>query len=591
MRARARRNNVVSNISIAAPSTHISGVYSGVGSSGFDVYGNGQHGVHVDTTATRTTVGYLGMTGSSTVLSGNGLRGAYISAKNVLINSANVGVSAIGMREAGNKGGGILLNAYADFCTIGHCKAFNESAGVAHFPVLVSGNQGSASSHGVEIHGANTKVSNVWAGLASDGFTIVPNGGSGIYLGAQATGTIVGDTISGSTPRSLPTIIAGNFAHGVYSAADRTIFNHVWVGYNKNGTGTPYHGNHLSGVYIDAAATGATIGRRLPSTRTMIGANRVNGVYNGRVTGGGVAAGHGVVFAKTAVGPTIDGYVGKFPTVISGNNGYGVMNSAPSTNIYGSLIGVDASGQYQLNNRIGGIVLMTPATFSTIGKGRQGALSSVTVVSGNGGIGIFSAAPNTVIRNAYVGISMVAAGGAFRAVPNGGHGIAFSNTAQNSVVGGLNVGRVIISGNQGHGIYSNAPSTKVSNVYVGIGVGGTPARNAGAGIHYDLLASGSHVGVSSSWHRNTIVSGNTLDGIMSSAQYTHVLSCMVGLNSNGRPVPNGGNGITYTRRYQHRGEPRKRALALTPHPTPPHPPPPLMYNAPGCAVFLARVAS
>ena len=56
----------------------------------------------------------------------------------------------------------------------------------------------------------------------------------------QGTNAVIGDLVSGPVTRSLPTIISGNYGNGIYTMAPRTTLNHIWVGFNKNGTGLLY---------------------------------------------------------------------------------------------------------------------------------------------------------------------------------------------------------------------------------------------------------------------------------------------------------------------------------------------------------------
>ena len=127
------------------------------------------------------------------------------------------------------------------------------------------------------------------------------------------------------------------------------------------------------------------------------------------------------------------------------------------------------------------------------------------VLSGNVGHGLQSSAPRTTVSNTYIGLTTFG----LSAVPNGGDGVALLTTATNSRVGddrgvgpaGAPLSRkppVIIGGNGGSGVSSDADSTQVSNVLIGIGVqtlGVYPAvGNQGYGVHFDLGAAGSTVG-------------------------------------------------------------------------------------------------
>ena len=61
----------------------------------------------------------------------------------------------------------------------------NESTAVARDPIIISGNTGSNTNHGIEIRAASASVSNCWIGLAADGVSLLPNGGNGIHITQQ----------------------------------------------------------------------------------------------------------------------------------------------------------------------------------------------------------------------------------------------------------------------------------------------------------------------------------------------------------------------------------------------------------------------
>jgi hypothetical protein len=106
----------------------------------------------------------------------------------------------------------------------------------------------------------------------------------------------------------------------------------------------------------------------------------------------------------------------------------------------------------------------------------------------------------------------------------------------------------IISGNQGHGIYSAASKTYVANVYVGQGPQGTQVidrslfGNGGSGVYFDTGASGSFFGnfflpgvTTSGW--------NGGDGVTSYGARTTVMQVRIGIDWEGKKSGNKGNGV------------------------------------------------
>ena len=102
---------------------------------------------------------------------------------------------------------------------------------------VISGNKAS----GIVSNAAGTQVSNCRIGVGRDGFTLVPNIGTGVTFLSDAINSNVGDTSSGkageagytagSKPFSFLSVISGNNGDGVRSFAKNTVVNNAHVGF------------------------------------------------------------------------------------------------------------------------------------------------------------------------------------------------------------------------------------------------------------------------------------------------------------------------------------------------------------------------
>ena len=273
-------------------------------------------------------------------------------------------------------------------------------------------------------------------------------------------------------------------------------------------------------------------------------------------------AGNGVNILSDAIDPIIGHLRYGVPeaedtqTIISGNGESGVQSDAIKTFIYAAYVGLDASGNRGFANRgTAGIVLGDDATDSRIGLYTNKDLRNV--ISGNLGHGIQSSATRTTVSNSYIGVTAFG----LSALGNGGDGVALLTAAAASRVGderGSGSGKqaaasagnkppVIIAGNVGNGVSSNAVNTLVSNVQIGVGaetLGYYPAiSNRGAGVYFEHSATSSTVGSSLLTPDRTVVGNNGLHGILSDASSATVVQCHVGLDGLGRSAPNAGAGV------------------------------------------------
>jgi len=79
-----------------------------------------------------------------------------------------------------------------------------------------------------------------------------------------------------------------------------------------------------------------------------------------------------------------------------------------------------------------------------------------------------------------------------------------TKSARNSVVGYDNTTKTVLSGNRGHGIWSAASNTLIHNTLVGLSAQYTAAANGGNGIQLTADAAYSRIGADSAFHETII---------------------------------------------------------------------------------------
>ena len=242
-----------------------------------------------------------------------------------------------------------------------------------------------------------------------------------------------------------------------------------------------YFATNETGVYLDSGNTNSVLGN-------SIGVHPLNGTVNGNRRGIFIASDRNYI-GGTAAG---DG------NVISGNSLRGIEISwvGSSNSIRGNLIGTDASGTAAIPNDIG---IQIGGTDNTVGGIKEG---SRNVISGNRLYGIkMSSSTQPIERNKIEGNFIGTDVTGSNALPND-VGIFLEETfcKSNSIGGGLESQRNVVSGNAGAGINLNlAPDNAIQGNYVGLDVSG----------RYDL-GNGSHgVLVENAW--NTEVGGTNAE--------------------------------------------------------------------------------
>ena len=421
----------------------------------------------------------------------NGLTMEYADATNNTIAGCWFGVDPTGTNAAPNACQGILICAGASRNIIGGTN-------------VLSGN----SQYGIFITDSNTTGNVVlgnYIGTAASGTNALANGLSGVFIGNNASGNIIGGT-------NVPArnVLSGNSQFGLIMASNTTgnvvLGNYIGV----NARGQTALGNAMSGIAL-FDGTQNTIGGTVPGAGNVIsgnaayGVNILNPVANGNLVQGNLIglgaggtnaianAGGGVHFDLGATNNTVGGTVAGARNVISGNAPGGVFFNGTGTSgnlVEGNYIGTDITGTNAVPNTIAGIYAPYPGgpSGNIIGGTTPGARN---VISGNTSYDVYFSGPGTggnLVEGNYIGVT-----------PDGAHGVGstfagvilFSGATSN-IIGGASAGAGnVISGSFGYGVYISDAGTS-GNVVQGniIGADATGTNALGNGFHNVIIQLG-----------------------------------------------------------------------------------------------------
>lgn len=334
-----------------------------------------------------------------------------------IIAGCYIGTDASGRRPQGNGVAGILLSGdNVSHTLIGGTAGQDRN--------VISGNGGD----GIEVRGLarNTQIVGNYIGVAADGRTAVPNGGSGVFL-AGADNVTLGGTAAGAG-----NVISGNLRHGLQV---------------RGSTGVLIQGNFIG---VDAQGTSV--------------------VRNG---------GDGILLVDV-LNAQVGGVSSSARNVISGNDGQGVtLLRSSASKIQGNYIGTDAEGRRALGNGGAGIQVDLNSPNNLIGGIVEG---TGNVISGNRGSGIVigASSPGTQIFGNRIGVTAEGR----TTLGNGGDGITITGGGNHQIGSGEGITRNIIGGNAGDGVkILNAVDNRLVGNAIGTDAGGTiPLPNGGSGV-------------------------------------------------------------------------------------------------------------
>jgi len=337
----------------------------------------------------------------------------------------------------------------------------------------------------------SNRIAGNYIGLNAGGTIDRGNGFDGVFVGAGATGNIIG----GSQTENR-NVISGN----------------EWDGVGLHGAQTT--GNFVLNNYIGTDHTGT-----LPRGNTLDGVRIYGGAHD------------------NMVGADLAGF-----NVIGGNGRDGVhINDAGSDNnvVVINHIGIAADASTGLGNAQSGV---------HIGAGAQGNAVESNCISDNAGAGVEITGADTANNRFWgnlIGVGADASG--IIAVPNGEYGVAILNGAHNNAIGGSYHGN-LISGNEWDGVYLFGVSgNTVAGNRIGIGwYSATALGNDHNGIYVGGDAHDNVIGGDTEDERN-VISGNRYSGIVlegPGVSGNTVSGNRIGTDGTGTAaVPNGDHGI------------------------------------------------
>ncbi len=330
---------------------------------------------------------------------------------------------------------------------------------------------------------------------------------TGNYIGTDVTGTLArpnsvagvlitstGNTIGGTAPGE-GNLLSGNFGDGEIwmRNSGNNLVEGNFIGTDVTGTKTV---TSNFGIFVQGGSGANVIGGTEAGARNIISNNNsgiefstigyaatsntgnvVEGNYIGTDVTGTKALGNtdaGVVVASNF--NTIGGTTAGAGNVISGNKGPGLWTGGSGNLVEGNYIGTDVTGTKALGNGIEGIFAVGGSS-NTIGGTTAGARN---VISGNMGPGLmFDGSGNLVgylVEGNYIGTDVTGT----KALGNGGDGIFTS--IPSTVIGGTTPGAGnIISGNMANGVDIQANGALVQGNFIGTDVTGTKALGNGTG--------------------------------------------------------------------------------------------------------------
>lgn len=427
---------------------------SGVYLTGSSAKGNVVQGNYFGTDASGGVA--LGNTGDGITLSGavsNILGGASAGAGNVIAGNGQAGVSVTGSGGTNN----VVLGNYIGADVTGRQVLGNALAGI-----ILQGAGGNT------IGGTGAGAGNLIAGNKQDGLFITNSAGNvlqGNFIGVDATGigglgngysgltyngiTIFGasSNVVGGSVAGARNVVSGNAGSGIYLVAGSTgtVVEGNYIGVGADGQTVV--GNGLFGLRIESG--GNVVGgigagaRNLISGNSeagimLLGAMATNNVVAGNFIGtdasgtGQLGNGSEGLYVSGAPGNTIGGTGAGAGNLISGNGDDGIYLTGASTTgtvIQGNTIGADVTGTAALGNYNEGVYLEN-ASANTIGGLVPGAGN---LISANGvrGIWLTNASWNVIQAN-WIGTQRDGVSG----LGNGAHGVECEVGANNNLIGG-----------------------------------------------------------------------------------------------------------------------------------------------------------
>ncbi len=427
---------------------------------------------------------WIGLDETGTVASANALRGIYAINSTGLI----IGGSTVASRNviSGNTQQGIYFDN-VDISTIqgnyigtnanGTGDVNGSTANTSQSGFILTNGSSSNQIGGTSASARNLISGNNHYGLEIQTSTSTNNSVQGNYIGTDVTGlTALGND------------------NGGFSFWGAGIGN--TLGGNVTGAGNVIAGNTGINVLVGSASSSATI----QGNKIGVGSDGST-ILSSTATGGCVAG----VSINTLIGTDANGTNDTLErNVISGNLDGVVITDIGTTGtiVAGNFIGTTSLGLAAAANAGDGVRIQAGATSNTIGGSTS---TRRNTIAANGGDGVQidgEATDGNFIQNNYIGLG---ADGLI-VLGNGGDGISITSGADNTTIGGINLGNVIMrSGLRGILVDGASTGTVIYGNYIGINPAGTVVSGQQhSGILIQSGAGWSTIGGTTAGQANTI---------------------------------------------------------------------------------------
>ena len=209
------------------------------------------------------------------------------------------------------------------------------------------------------------------------------------------------------------------------------------------------------------------------------------------------------IYAVNSTGLTIGGTTAASRNVISGNTQQGIyFNNVDNSFIYGNYIGTDTTGLLAVGNTLDGVLVDNGSSNTYVGGSTT---ATRNIIAGNGQDGVQidgEASDGNFIQNNYIGLGS----DGLTVLGNGADGISITGGADNTTIGGVNIGNVIMgSGLRGILVDGASTGTLIYGNSIGMNLAGTVVTGQQHnGILIQNGASSTTIGGTTAGQANTI---------------------------------------------------------------------------------------
>jgi uncharacterized repeat protein (TIGR01451 family) len=262
----------------------------------------------------------------------------------------------------------------------------------------------------------------------------------------------------------------------------------------------------LDGLNAGAAANGLTLGGTATTTASS---SRIVGLNIQRFAGAGIA----------------------------------ILAEADNVAVENNFLGTNPTGTTALPNQFG--VLIAGSASNTIGGLTAGARN---IISGNTAAGVVlrgASATSNLIQGNLIGPALggnAAIAGQGAGIVIEGDGTANSGARNNTIGGGIDSARNIISGNDGPGIRvqdAGSSGNSIQRNFIGLSTSGTAALPNQIGVLLTGGSSGNSIGFASLTSRNALATNAIADVLIDGSDDNLVAGNLIGTNSDGTGTPGG----------------------------------------------------